>query len=70
LFEHSERQKEPSEFDKDEQVSCRRELFAESNGTTEDMRSLVTTEETTHQADIDTCIQGNPGSVSVRAKLG
>jgi hypothetical protein len=42
LFEHSERQKELSSLT-ESQVSCRCELVAERNGTTEDRRSLITT---------------------------
>jgi hypothetical protein len=37
-------------------------VVAERNGTTKDRRSFITTEETTHQEDINTCDQGNIGA--------
>jgi hypothetical protein len=43
-------------------------LFEDINGTTKYRRSLITIEETMHEEDIDTCIQGNPESINISAK--
>jgi hypothetical protein len=51
-------------------VAERFKCVLECYGATKDKRSFIRIEETMHNEDIDTYIQGNPGSVSVRAKPG